>query len=101
MPLGDTDFVPLAIGVTLPMLWFMEKLVAFVVVQESVEESPAMMDVGLAPSVQVGGGGGETTMLALQCTVPPAPVAVSVYVVLAVGDTDFEPLATGVTEPMP
>ena len=34
-------------------------------------------------------------------TEPPAPVAVPVYVVVVVGETEDEPPATGETEPMP
>jgi hypothetical protein len=36
----------------------------------------------------------------VQWTVPPVPVAVPVYVVVVDGVTDFEPPATGVTEPI-
>lgn len=64
------------------MLLSMENDVAFAVVHESVDVPPWSTDEGDAESVQVGaeGGGGLTVMSVEQCTVPPAPVAVSVYV---------------------
>lgn len=42
-----------------------------------------------------------TVTVAEQEIVPPAPVAVPVYVVVTVGDTEFVPTLTGVTEPIP
>ena len=51
----------------------------------------------------LGGGGGGVEVIVtsvVQVTVPPGPVAVPVYVVLAVGDTLVEPELTGVTLPM-
>ena len=44
-------------------------------------------------------GGVVTTTLAEQEAVPPVPVTVPVYVVVFVGDTFFEPLDTGESEP--
>ena len=79
--IGETEVEPAATGVTEPIPWSMETEVAFVVVQESVEEDPVWIAVGLATSVQVGepgGGGGLTVIGAVQITVPPGPVAVSV-----------------------
>ena len=78
--------------------------VALIVVHESVDEEPLLTVAGLAERVQTGAGGGGvavTTIVAVHVTEPPAPVAVPVYVVVAVGDTGFEPDATGVTAPMP
>jgi hypothetical protein len=42
-----------------------------------------------------------TVTVVLHVTVPPAPVAVPVYTVVDVGDTECDPLATGVTDPIP
>ena len=58
--------------------WFTEKVVAFVVVQESVEESPAVIETGSAESVHVGAEGSVTVTVVSQVTVPPAAVAVMV-----------------------
>lgn len=75
---GDTACVPAATGVTAPIPWLREKVVAFWVVHESVEEPPELMVVGFAVSVQATEGGGleVTTTVAVHVTVPPAPVAV-------------------------
>jgi hypothetical protein len=48
--------------------------VEFVVVHESVEESPDLIVVGLAESVQVGAGGGVTTIVVVQVTGPSGEV---------------------------
>ncbi len=102
---GETTRVPLGTGVTEPMPWLIEKETAFVVVHVSVELLPSTMVTGFEERVQVGaegGGGGTFTLtIAVHDAVPPGPVAVPVYVVVAVGDTEREPLATGVTPPMP
>ena len=74
----ETDNELLAVGVTVPMFWLMENIVAFVVVHESVDESPDVIVVGDAVSVQSGAGGGVTVTVAVHATVPPAPVAVPV-----------------------
>ena len=60
------------------------------------------MVVGFAESVHVGAGVCcvVTVTESEQCTVPPGPVAVIVYVVSDIGVTDFEPPATGVTAPI-
>ena len=42
-----------------------------------------------------------TTTVAVQVTVPPAPVAVSRYAVVTLGETVVEPEAIGETTPMP
>ena len=73
---------------------------AFRDVQESVAELPLTIDVGLIDKVQLGRGA-VTVIVLVQVFVPPAPVTVAVYVVVAAGDTEREPLATGVTLPMP
>jgi hypothetical protein len=52
------------------------QLVAFALLQLSVEEPPTAMLVGLAPNVTVGGG--TTVTVALWLAVPPAPVQLSV-----------------------
>jgi hypothetical protein len=66
--------------------------VAFVAVTVSVDEVPAVIVAGLALIVTVGGvmlPPTETTTWAV--AVPPAPVAVAVYVVVAPGVTDCVP----------
>jgi hypothetical protein len=74
---SETDFEPEA--ATLPTPLLIDTEVAFSVVQESVEESPAVIEVGEAVRVQVGAGGvGVTVIVAVQWTVPPAPTAVPV-----------------------
>jgi hypothetical protein len=87
-----------------PILLSIEKVVAFVVFHDNVEDDPGRIAVGFAESVQVGadGGGGVVIVtVAVQVTEPPGPVAVPVYVVFAVGETDFVPEATGVEVPTP
>ena len=97
----ETD--PAPTGVTLPMVWSIEKLEAPDVVQESVEWSPVCTDVGEAESAHVTGGGVVVTVtVAVQVFVPPAPVAVPVKVVVVVSaPLATEPEATGVWEPSP
>ena len=101
---GETDTLPTATGVEVPMLLSIKKVTAFVVVQESEMVSPAFMIDALAERLQAGapGGGGVvvTVTVAEHVIEPPDPVAVPVYVVVVVGETDFEPEATGVTEPI-
>jgi hypothetical protein len=99
----ETERVPETIA-TEPMLLSMVNEVALLVVHESVEESPAWMEVGFAASEQVGaaGGGWVTVTVAEQLTVwPTAFIAVPVYVVVLVGETERLPLATGVSAPTP
>jgi hypothetical protein len=83
---------------------------AFVVVQESVALFPLRIEVGEIESVHegpLGGGGGGggsllTVTVAVQVTDLPASFcAVPVYVVVTLGETVFEPLPAGVTEPIP
>jgi hypothetical protein len=60
-----------------------------------VDEPPAVIDVGFAPIVTVGAmGAAETVIVAEEDTLPPVPVAFTVYVVVAEGVTDcFPPVA--------
>ena len=74
-------------------------VLAFVVEIVPVYEDPELTVV-LNP-VQDGAGGEVTVTVAEHVTEPPAPVAVPVYVVVLVGETLLEPLATDVTEPTP
>ncbi len=55
-------------------------VVALVVVQVSLEEPPALIVVGFESSVQVGDGSGVIVTETPQSTLPPGPVAVSLYV---------------------
>ena len=73
---GDTDREPPETGVTDPMPWSMEMLVAFPVAHVSVDELPETIDVGLADSEPVGTG--VTVTVAVRVIVPPAPVMVAV-----------------------
>ncbi len=76
---GETELVPAATGVTEPMLLSSVNEVEFVVVHESVEESPELIEAGFAESVQVGAdGGGVTLTFVVQVTLPPGPFAVPV-----------------------
>lgn len=97
----DTDLLPAATGVTAPTLLSIANETAFFVVQERIEVPGPVNEVCDAESVQTGAEGVVIVMLAGQVTVPPAPVAVSVYVVFFVGETEVEPPETGVTEPTP
>ena len=93
MRVGDVVRVPLG----------NRDVVAFVVVHESVDESPVVIEVGDADNVQVGtggGGGGITVTIAVHVTVPPEPVAVPVYVTVVSGETDNEPPETVTIEPI-
>ena len=102
MEVGETETEPPATGVTAPTPWSMEADVEFVVVHVSVEEEPETIEVGEATRVQDGAFGTSVIVtVATQVTVPPAPVAVKVYVVVELGETEAEPPATGVTAPMP
>ena len=51
---GETDFEPAAIGVIAPTPWLMVPWVAFVLVHESVDELPRVMEAGVAVRVQEG-----------------------------------------------
>lgn len=77
--------------------------VALVEDQESVEEPPEVMLVGLAANEEVGAGGGAVTVtVALLFTEPPAPVHASEYVVEVFGETTTDPdVALPVENPVP
>lgn len=86
------------------MPWSMTNFTAFAVVHESVDEPPAVIDAGFAVSVQDGmiAEGGLTVTVAAQVEVWPSElVTVPEYTVVAVGETEREPPATGVTPPTP
>ena len=72
-------------------------LVAFVAETVSVDELPALIEVGLATRVAVAAGGGgvaaATVTIAVAVALPPVPDAVAVYVVVAEGVIDFVPPA--------
>jgi hypothetical protein len=55
-----------------------ETVVAFVVVQLSVDDCPAAIGEGLAAKETITGGTAELTTIAVAVTVPPGPIAVSV-----------------------
>ena len=63
-------------------------MVAFVAVTVIVDEFPEEIDVGLATMLTVGAGFGTTVTVVFDEVFPPGPVAVAVYVVVAVGLTD-------------
>jgi hypothetical protein len=67
--------------------------VAFVAATVRVDEPPAVIEPGFAVIVTVGGAGGVDVMVtvAVADAVPPAPVAVAVYVVVAFGLADSVP----------
>ena len=76
MAVGLTDLVPDA--ATVPMLWSIETVVAFVLDQVSVDAAPDVMDVGEALIVTVGSVGGALTVtVAVAVTEPAALVAVT------------------------
>ena len=58
---GVTDLVPDA--ATVPMLWLMEMLVAFVLDQVSVDAAPDVMEVGEALIATVGSVGGAAVVV--------------------------------------
>jgi hypothetical protein len=66
--------------------------VTFCVFQVRTVEPPEVIEFGDAVSVHAGVGvGGLTVTVAAQCTVPPVPEAVMVYVVVPEGATVREP----------
>lgn len=72
---------------------FKSALTALLVVQVRVELLPATMDVGLAEIPAVGGPLEPTVTVAWDEACAPAElVATKVYVVVDVGETDFDPL---------
>ena len=82
---------------TVPTPWSMERFVAPLEVQVSVEDPPSLMAAGVAVRLTVGGLSTDTVALAV--TDPLVLVAVMVYVVVTVGVTLLEELAA--TVPMP
>jgi hypothetical protein len=68
-------------------------LVTLVATTVKIEELPAVIAVGLAMIVTVGGGVLDPVIvtIAVAVTVPPAPVAAAVYVVVAAGVTACVP----------
>ena len=78
MAVGLTDVVPDA--ATVPMLWSIETVVAFVLDHVSVDAAPDVIEVGEALIVTVGSGGGGvvTVTVAVAVTEPAAFVAVAV-----------------------
>jgi hypothetical protein len=78
----------------------METEVAFAVVHVNVAEAPAVIVVGDAERLAEGGAAAACTVtVAAEVTVPPLPVAVNVYCVVADGLTVIDPEAA--TVPMP
>jgi hypothetical protein len=65
--------------------------VALAAVTVNVEELPGTIDAGLALMVTVGCGFGVTVTVAEALVVPPGPVAIAVYVVVAAGITTCAP----------
>jgi hypothetical protein len=76
----------------------METVVAFEVVQVSVAGFPRVIVVGEADRVAVGAADCTVTV-AIDVTEPLLPVAVSVYCVVADGDTFADPEAATVPTP--
>ena len=76
LEVGLTDLVPDA--VTVPMLWSIETVVAFVLDQVSVDAAPDTMEAGEALIVTVGSVGALTVTVAVAVTEPVALVAVTV-----------------------
>ena len=75
---GVTVRTPLPTGRTVPIPWLSEIDVAFVVVQPSDEDPPAVMDDGDAVSVHPEAGAADTFTVVEHVPVPPAPVTVPV-----------------------
>jgi transketolase N-terminal domain/subunit len=66
--------------------------VALVAATVRVEEAPSVILAGAAVMVTVGAvGAAFTVTTALAVALPPLPVAVAVYVVVAAGETDCVP----------
>ncbi len=94
MPIGLTGCIPpFACKVyDLPSVPVTITLVALVAVTVNMDEPPEVIDAGLAVIVMVGCDGADPTVIVVAAVVlPPGPVAVAVYVVVAVGLTDFVP----------
>ena len=94
---GETLVVPpVAAAVTVPMPWSILALVAPIVVQISAEEALNPFNMG-GVALKVMAGAALT--VAVMVLTPPAPTAVSVYVVVETGVTVVDPLE--VTKPIP
>jgi hypothetical protein len=93
---GDTLIDPL--GPTAPIPGWISHESALVDCHVKVADPPYGMLRGSAAMATVGAGA-ETVTVTLLVAVPPGPVAVMVYLVVAVGDTIVEPL--GLTAPTP
>jgi hypothetical protein len=81
----------------LPSLPVTTTCVAFVAATVNVDDPPETIVVGFALMLTVGVGFASTVTIAggVELTVPPGPVAVAVYVVVAVGLTVCKPLVAG------
>ena len=75
--------------VTSPTPWSIDSDVAFDADHDSVEDPPGWMETGLAAKEEIAGGP-VTVTLAVAVTDPLLLVAVKVYVVVAVGETDTD-----------
>ena len=82
---------------TSPTPWSMESDVAFATDHDSVEDPPGWMERGLAVKDVITGA--FTVTVAVDVTDPLLLVAVKVYVVVPVGETDTE--VCPVTSPTP
>src|SRR5438067_1150763 len=96
-PVAVSVYVVVAEGVTtvevpptVPTPRSIDKEVALLTLQESVEEFPIPMVDGLAPKLAITGGGSRTVTVMDDVAVPPVFVAVSLYVVVSVGWTTTE-----------
>jgi hypothetical protein len=106
---GLTDTVPpvAAIVRLLPLLPVIAMAVSFVAVTVKIEELPLVIDVGLAVIVAVGADEPPdeppvvTVIVTDDEAVPPAPVAVAVYVVAEVGLTDTAPPPAAIVRLLP
>lgn len=99
---GCTVMLPPDTGWTAPIPLSMLADVAFVVDQVRVAVCPWLMLLGDAVRLAVGGDCPVPTVtIACAVIVPPGPVAVRVYVVLAEGCTVMLPPDTGWTAPIP
>jgi hypothetical protein len=97
---ADTETVVDPERATVPIPWSMLAVVALLDNQDNVVLPPPTGSVsGLAVNVPVGGGGMGTNTVCEICLVPPAPVNVRRYVVVADTETGSDP--EGVTAPIP
>jgi hypothetical protein len=94
---GVTTFVPEG-PVTVPTPWLMERDVAPLVVQARVALWPRAIVAGVTVKELIATLGARTVTVAVAVELPEALLAVSVYVVVAVGVTTF---VVPVTIPMP